>query len=669
MITRQLIFLKRVIVIAILLLLYVVEVQSQALTTKAYGIWDRAEGLTESQIPEADFVLGFEIMDEWRDIQNNGPDSYDFSLFQNTIDKALQYNRLVKVNINVGEDSPQWLYTHGVPKVIIAGRTWPYYLDPDYEKYYFKLIEAFALFLTNQPKEKFERIAFLQVKTGRTGDEAPYQGGEPPVEYAISYKDWEAFRLRAFQKHKEVFNDVADRKIVLQFNNVDEDHPEANNWLMKNMDLSIGFGIKGGAYNRGHHLNDEEVFKKNWIEYLVNPKGMKIFSSSEMDQSWQKPVFAINTELGWYWAVLSSINTGVSNTNVTASAMRYAMEHPEIQDIFRFFNKYAPQIYPASANAVVCIFHEGLNVANTVKFPESKYGSASKQNKARYLSIVNDPVYRSRGARIDDEVNMTVGQVAQRDQLTGYNDAGWEIAEGNYERFLYQINPGTTSIGLFRVRGTLNAQSSKYDRFARSFESATGKNTMYFKFDNETFSKSGPKSLKFKIVWLDKTAGSTWALKYNSLSGLKAAKEVTGIGDNEWKEVIFTITDAVVDRRGVNGSDFILLNTDDKDDIFNGIEVDIERAEKVTLVKTSELNNEINVYPNPATNKLHVNANGKELQRIQLIDLAGKLIYSCDVFNHQKSIDLSGIKGGLYIVKIFAGDHIVSKKITIEPVF
>jgi len=66
---------------------------------------------------------------------------------------------------------------------------------------------------------------------------------------------------------------------------------------------------------------------------------------------------------------------------------------------------------------------------------------------------------------------------------------------------------------------------------------------------------------------------------------------------------------------------------------------------------------------------LHVNANGEELQRIQLIDLAGKLIYSRNVFNHHESIDLSGIKGGLYIVKIFAGDYIFTKKITIERDF
>jgi hypothetical protein len=182
---------------------------------------------------------------------------------------------------------------------------------------------------------------------------------------------------------------------------------------------------------------------------------------------------------------------------------------------------------------------------------------------------------------MDDLKAASIGQVDQRDYQTGYNDAGWEIQEGNYERFLTQINPDETSIGLFRVRGTIDKNSSKYDRFARSFENATGKNTMYFKFDDEMFNNSKPESLRFTITWLDKNAGSTWAVKYNNgESKLKSAIDVKGIGDNQWKTVTFTINDAIVDRSGKFGSDFILVNTDEVDDIFNCIEVEIARTEK-----------------------------------------------------------------------------------------
>lgn len=173
---------------------------------------------------------------------------------------------------------------------------------------------------------------------------------------------------------------------------------------------------------------------------------------------------------------------------------------------------------------------------------------------------------------MDDVFSATKGQVYQRASQTGLNDAGWEIAEGNIERFMTQIDPDNTSIGLFRVRGAITSTSSKYDRFARSFENATGKNTMYFKLDNEL--PASNKILKFTIIWLDKTAGATWAFKYRNSTALQSIL-FTGTGTNVWKTETFTLTNAIMNQGGTNGSDFMLVNTDTTDDIFNGIEMNI----------------------------------------------------------------------------------------------
>ena len=172
---------------------------------------------------------------------------------------------------------------------------------------------------------------------------------------------------------------------------------------------------------------------------------------------------------------------------------------------------------------------------------------------------------------------LTIGQVNQREEQTGYNDVGWQIAEGNFERFLTQINADQTSVGLYRVRGTIDKNSSKYDRFSRSFENVSGKNTMYFKFDDELFLKGKPKSLKFTITWLDKNAGSTWALRYSNGKQIKTAIEVKGKGDSKWKSVTVDVADMQLNHTGELKSDFVLVNTDKVDDIFNGIEVDIQR--------------------------------------------------------------------------------------------
>nr|WP_315149089.1 T9SS type A sorting domain-containing protein [uncultured Flavobacterium sp.] len=571
------------------ILFFISKSHAQSLPITSYGVWDRGGGVPDYSDPKADFVKGIETSARWEDIQPNGPATFDFSAFQTILDVAVANNKLIRFSINVGPDCPMWVFDNGVPLVNVisnapkndayANRN-PYYPDPEYKIFYFKMIEEFALFLRNQPQEKFDNIAFVQVKTGATGDEEPYKGTVINPIYNITVANWEAFRLEAFAKFKQYFNDVTDRKIVLTFNNVDPvDEPNAYNYVMTQLDPVLGFGIKGGAYNRGHHLSDEQTYKEQWNPFLINPKvstgnpnGRKLFSASEMDQSWSKGYFALNYEIGFYWSALGGINTGLSCTNISVSAMQYAFANPGIIEIFKMYNRYAQQVYPATATTAFSVFHEGLNSADTVKFPESIYGNASKTNLTRYQNICNDPKYANRGARIDDPIAVVKGQVFQREDQEFYNDAGWEICEGNIERFMTQINPDATSIGLFRVRGTITATSSKYDRFARSFENSTGKNTMYFQLHNELPATN--KNLKFTIIWLDKTAGSTWAFKYRNSAGLQTIP-FTGTGTNQWRTEIFNVIDGVMDQGGVNGSDFMLVNTDTVNDIFNGIEMNI----------------------------------------------------------------------------------------------
>jgi len=559
--------------------------QRVVLPSSAYGVWDRGDGITDYADPKFDYIMGIEGGGEWASIQPLSQHKFDFSSIQRTLDNALKYNKLVKLSIGVGPDSPEWLYKNGVPLVKVIDNKpgkhdkfpiYPYYLHENYKKYYFELIKQFSYFLRNQPNDKFKCIAFVQVKTGATGDEEPYKGEPADQKYSISQKEWLDFRLEAFNEFKKYFNDVPDRKIALTFNRVD---PEKNlkeyDWIMNTIDPTIGFGIKGGAYNRGHHLTNEKSYKEKWYKYLVNPKGLKLFSASEMDQSWQKGYFFLNPEIGFYWAVLSGLNVGLSTTNLSKSAVKYAVEHDEIRQIYKMYNKYAQQIYPQTAQFAYSVFHEGLNAANTTKYPEVTFGKASEKNSERYSKIC--AAYASRGAKIDDVKSISLGQVAQRDNQSGYNDVGWDIQEGNYERFITQVNADENSIGLFRVRGILNDQSSKYDRFARSFENATGKNSMFFRFDDEMFVNGQPKNLKFTITWLDKNAGSTWALKYSNGQKVKAAIEVKGLGDNKWKTVKVDVIDMLLGHQGKFQSDFILVNTDKVDDIFNGIEVEILR--------------------------------------------------------------------------------------------
>jgi hypothetical protein len=613
--------------------------QGSILPLNSYGVWDRSNAFDISVDSDYNYLRGIGATIAWKDIQPSDSIHYDWSAFQTILQNAYSNNQMVKVSIDVGPDAPVWIYANGVSGVITndTQHNWtqyPYYLDADYKRFYFKLIDSLGIFLKKQPPNIFSHIAWVQVKTGCTGDEVAYKGNPIDTLYNISKADWRAFRLDAFSEYRSTFNGGSSNNIGLLFNNIDPvDDPVEWQWVLNN--VTYGFGVKGGAYARGHHLSDELDFKNTWTPLLINPQGLQLFSAAEMDQTWTRPLYQINVPLGFYWGAISGLNTGLSVWDITQSALDEAKIRPELHSVFRLFNKYAGQIYPSTANAAYVFFHEGLNSEDTCKFPESIYGKASQSNQARYIAICN--AYAARGAQMDDVYAATKGQVYQRDNQLGYNDAGWNIEEGNYERWISQIKPDSTSIGLFRVRGVIDSNSFRYDRFARSFENSSGKNTMYFKFHPNLFYYEGPDSLVFRITWLDKHQNSTWALKYYNSFGLQTALSVTGVGDNQWKTANVTIHDAVINQGGLLGSDFLLMNNDGINDIFHGIEVDITRIACTTYTFTGSgnwnissnwSNNKIPPATLPACSEILINPIGNEecvLNITQTISSGGKI--------------------------------------------
>jgi len=79
------------------------------------------------------------------------------------------------------------------------------------------------------------------------------------------------------------------------------------------------------------------------------------------------------------------------------------------------------------------------------------------------------------------------------------------------------------------------------------------------------------------------------------------------------------------------------------------------------FTKSPGLNNVINVYPNPATDKLYLNTNGQSINKIQLLDLTGKIVYSSSIST--KSIDLTALTNGVYFIKAYAAEGVFSAKV------
>ncbi len=86
-----------------------------------------------------------------------------------------------------------------------------------------------------------------------------------------------------------------------------------------------------------------------------------------------------------------------------------------------------------------------------------------------------------------------------------------------------------------------------------------------------------------------------------------------------------------------------------------------------TLLLT-ETNKSISIYPNPAVEKLFYSSTDKQIEKIQLIDVAGKMVYTNNVQLFNGSIDLSGIASGLYVAKLQTSNSSYTTRVFINHI-
>ncbi|MFC1611518.1 hypothetical protein ACFL6C_11210, partial [Myxococcota bacterium] len=142
---------------------------------------------------------------------------------------------------------------------------------------------------------------------------------------------------------------------------------------------------------------------------------------------------------------------------------------------------------------------------------------------------------------------------------------GWDIVHGNFQMYMNQFDPLGTSQGYWRVGAIIQP----YGRFARGFNHAQGKDTMYFDLDDGFFAGGPPHAATIRIVYFDQGTGE-WQLKYDAVSDpQKIAFTVMKTNTGLWKEKAITIADGHLGNRCPNGADIMLVNSDSEDDVFH----------------------------------------------------------------------------------------------------
>ena len=75
---------------------------------------------------------------------------------------------------------------------------------------------------------------------------------------------------------------------------------------------------------------------------------------------------------------------------------------------------------------------------------------------------------------------------------------------------------------------------------------------------------------------------------------------------------------------------------------------------------------EINIFPNPATDKIYITCLHKQNLRLSVYNVIGALILTKELFNTKDEIDISNFSKGIYNIKIASEDRAVMKKIVKE---
>ncbi|MCX7013095.1 MAG: beta-galactosidase [Candidatus Sumerlaeota bacterium] len=549
--------------------------QDSSEPSDVFGAWWRGgQGAAELK-QKCPWVRGVFAALKWSRLEPQ-PEQFDWEYFDSTMAEYARAGLYIQFMVWVGPDSPRWIYENGVPEVKTTpslnprGKlhtdTYPFYLNENYQTFYWRMIRQVAERIDTLPPGVRKRIICIQTAEGTTGDEGGYKGKPLDPQYALPEPKWREFKFKTWKLFAELYWPKQPKiHILVNSGNQGQYH----DWLMENMPDTWR---KAGNPGHGYQLNDEmSMFR--FLDPIINhfdDKGRIVRCRSEMDEMF-KGWFQEAPLWNMYWLNLWCSTFGIDIFQHNTGA--FSEDNAEG---FIFYDKYGGQKDPATSPGAWCALRDGLDAGDTKRFPVEQFGpgkfAPSKKDQSegiqRCMNIIQ--AFEKYGAKQGDPAK-GMALIMQNRDAKAMNDVGWNIWPGNYGNYLEQYDPNGTSQGWWRV----GPMDQPYGRFARSFDVASGKNRMCFDLDDQFFAKDapGPRAVVLRVVYFDQGKGS-WALKYDATdSAEKTALEATNADTGRWKEAKAAIADGRFENRCPNKTDLMLVNTSQEDTIFHMVEV------------------------------------------------------------------------------------------------
>ncbi len=526
------------------------------------------------------FIKGAADRIKWADIETS-PEVYDWSKMDSQIRNAVKGKYFYYFVLWTGPHSPEWIYEQGVPKVAVKGSKgkdfFPYYLDQNYIKYFNRLIFKLADHIASLTEEERNVFAFIQPAFGSTGDRQLYKGTPVDQKYKISAQQYLEFCSGATKRFYEAFNKPELKHIKFLFNVDDESNPtvlkEAKgtkvgellyaNWLRQNYPIELRkqqFTIAIGYQANGEIKQDTELRPSF---FGLNGKKPE-FVRGEFSKFGQGGIFQENPVWNYYWTAISTVDRGLDLWEVDYNIVKTG----QYDEGFAFASRYSYYKQSQTSPYAFIALRDVLDSADTLRFPERRYGIAKQSNADRVNKIEEE--FKKYGAKVGDLPAATALSGSNYlYEAKAMNDVGFELIARNYNRFIIQIDANETSVGLWRVGPT----DQPYGRYARGFENSSGRNRMYFDLDDNFLSLKAKESITLKIIYLNKGTGK-FSIRYDSLIDHdKIAATISKTNSGRWVSKSITITNGAFANKGPRNSDFSLVNEDNDDDVFHMIEI------------------------------------------------------------------------------------------------
>ncbi len=526
------------------------------------------------------FIKGAADRVKWADIETS-PEEYDWSKMDSQIRNAVKGKYYYYFVLWTGPHSPEWIYEQGVPKVAVKGGKgkdfFPYYLDQNYINYFHRFIGKLADHIASLPEKERNVFAFIQPAFGSTGDRQLYKGTPIDQKYKISAQQYLEFCSGATKRFYEAFDKPELKHIRFLFNVDNESNPEVlkgakaakagellyANWLRQNYPIALRkqqFTIAIGYQTNGEIIQDNELRP---TFFGLNGKKPE-FVRGEFSKFGQAGIFQENPVWNYYWTAISTVDRGLDLWEVDYNIVKTR----QYDEGFAFASRYSYYKQPQTSPYAFIALRDVLDSADSVRFPEEKYGKAEQSNAERVNKI--EAEFNKYGAKVGDlHAATSLSGSNYLYEAKAMNDVGFELIARNYSRFITQIEANETSVGLWRVGPT----NQPYGRYARGFENSNGRNRMCFDLDDNFLLTKAQEPINLKIIYLDKGTGK-FSVRYDSSSNSdKTAVTITKANSGNWVTKSITIADGSFANKGPRNSDFSLVNEDNEDDVFHMIEI------------------------------------------------------------------------------------------------